>query len=129
MPWKLRPSCASLSTIQIAGSLNLRVIVTLFDFYESFPDSGSGTEAKNLDYLRALLPSFAGDDRILAWDLHNEPDNYSLWKAGDPQKVLRLVQSSRIYRLPGPDRVRIEVAHEDLKIRALEVRQFLKKLA
>jgi transcription-repair coupling factor (superfamily II helicase) len=47
----------------------------------------------------------------------------------DPQKVLRLVQSSRIYRLPGPDRVRIEVAHEDLKIRALEVRQFLRKLA
>ena len=75
--------------VQIAGSLNMRVIVTLFDFFESFPDAGSGTEAKNLDYLRALLPSFAGDDRILAWDLHNEPDNYGIWKAGDPQKVLR----------------------------------------
>jgi len=43
--------------------------------------------------------------------------------------VLQLVQSSRIYRLPGPDRVRIEMKHEDLKLRALEVRQFLKKLA
>ena len=75
--------------VQIAGSMDMRVIVTLFDFFESFPGSGTGTEAKNLDYLRALLPNFADDDRILAWDLHNEPDNYGIWKAGDPQKVLR----------------------------------------
>ena len=75
--------------IQIAGSQDLRVIVTLFDFFESFPGPGTGTEAKNLEYLRALLPSFADDDRILAWDLHNEPDNYGIWKAGDPKKVLR----------------------------------------
>jgi hypothetical protein len=76
-------------SIQIAGNLNMRVIVTLFDFFESFPGPDTGTEAKNLEYLRALLPSFADDDRILAWDLHNEPDNYGIWKAGDPQKVLR----------------------------------------
>jgi len=43
--------------------------------------------------------------------------------------VLQLVQSSRIYRLPGPDRVKIEMKHEDLRQRASEVRQFLKKLA
>jgi transcription-repair coupling factor (superfamily II helicase) len=47
----------------------------------------------------------------------------------EPAKVLKLVQSSRIYRLPGPDRVRIEMKHEDLKQRAGEVRQFLRKLA
>jgi transcription-repair coupling factor (superfamily II helicase) len=47
----------------------------------------------------------------------------------DPKKVLALVQSSRIYRLPGPDRVKIEMKHEDLKARASEVRQFLRKLA
>ena len=47
----------------------------------------------------------------------------------DPRRVLALVQSSRIYRLPGPDRVRIEVKQEDLKLRADEVRQFLRKLA
>ena len=47
----------------------------------------------------------------------------------DPARVLKLVQSSRIYRLPGPDRVRIEMKHEDLKQRAGEVRQFLRKLA
>ncbi len=47
----------------------------------------------------------------------------------DPRRVLQLVQSSRIYRLPGPDRVRIDMKHEDLKQRSNEVRQFLKKLA
>jgi transcription-repair coupling factor (superfamily II helicase) len=47
----------------------------------------------------------------------------------DPKKVLSLVQSSRIYRLPGPDRVKIDMKHDDLKLRANEVRQFLKKLA
>ena len=47
----------------------------------------------------------------------------------DPRRVLSLVQSSRIYRLPGPDRVKIEVRQEDLKLRANEVRQFLRKLA
>ena len=47
----------------------------------------------------------------------------------EPRKILALVQSSRIYRLPGPDRVRIEMKHEDLRQRANEVRQFLKKLA
>ncbi len=47
----------------------------------------------------------------------------------DPKKVLALVQSSRIYRLPGPDRVKIEMKHDDLRQRANEVRQFLKKLA
>jgi hypothetical protein len=73
---------------QIAGSLDMRLIVTLFDFYESFPDRGTNTEAENLAYLRALIPSFADDDRILAWDVHNEPDNYLLWTNGGAQKVL-----------------------------------------
>jgi transcription-repair coupling factor (superfamily II helicase) len=47
----------------------------------------------------------------------------------DPKRVLALVQGNRIYRLPGPDRVKIEMKHEDLKLRSNEVRQFLKKLA
>ena len=47
----------------------------------------------------------------------------------EPKKILALVQSSRIYRLPGPDRVKIEMKHEDIKQRAAEVRQFLRKLA
>jgi transcription-repair coupling factor (superfamily II helicase) len=47
----------------------------------------------------------------------------------DPKRVLSLVQSSRIYRLPGPDRVKIDMKHDDLKQRSNEVRQFLRKLA
>jgi transcription-repair coupling factor (superfamily II helicase) len=47
----------------------------------------------------------------------------------DPKRVLALVQGNRIYRLPGPDRVRIEAKHDDLKLRSNEVRQFLRKLA
>jgi len=47
----------------------------------------------------------------------------------DSRRVLSLVQSSRIYRLPGPDRVRIEMKHEDMRTRSNEVRQFLRKLA
>ena len=47
----------------------------------------------------------------------------------DAKRVLALVQSSRIYRLPGPDRVKIEMKHEDLRQRSNEVRQFLRKLA
>jgi transcription-repair coupling factor (superfamily II helicase) len=47
----------------------------------------------------------------------------------EPEKILALVQSSRIYRLPGPDRVKIDIKHDDLKQRASEVRQFLRRLA
>lgn len=74
--------------VQIAGQLELRLIVTLFDFARDFPGAGSRTEAQHLDYLRAILSSFADDERIMAWDLHNEPDNYGQWKAGDEAGVL-----------------------------------------
>jgi transcription-repair coupling factor (superfamily II helicase) len=47
----------------------------------------------------------------------------------DPRRIIALVQSGGRYRLPGPDRVRIEVKIEDLRARASEVRQFLKRLA
>jgi hypothetical protein len=73
---------------QIAGSLDMRLIVTLFDFYKNFASGGSSGERENLDYLRKLLGAFAGDDRILAWDLHNEPDHYDRWKDGEQASVL-----------------------------------------
>jgi transcription-repair coupling factor (superfamily II helicase) len=47
----------------------------------------------------------------------------------DPRRIIALVQSGGRYRLPGPDRVRIEARIEDLRARAAEVRQFLKRLA
>ena len=75
-------------TAQIAGSLNMRLIVTLFDFYEEFPPPGSAEEQRNFAYLRTLLGNFVGDDRIAAWDLHNEPDHYKTWVHGDSASVL-----------------------------------------
>jgi transcription-repair coupling factor (superfamily II helicase) len=47
----------------------------------------------------------------------------------DGRRIIALVQSGGRYRMPGPDRVRIEVAIADLRARAAEVRQFLKRLA
>jgi hypothetical protein len=73
---------------QIAGNLDMRLIVTLFDFYKSFARPGSHDEQQDFDYLRALVGNFAGDDRIMAWDLHNEPDHYDRWKDGDQARVL-----------------------------------------
>ncbi|MBK9712344.1 MAG: cellulase family glycosylhydrolase [Kouleothrix sp.] len=73
---------------QVAGSLDMRVIVTLFDFSHDFPDAGTAKAEENTTYLRALIPPFADDDRIMAWDLHNEPDHYETWQDGDAQKVL-----------------------------------------
>lgn len=73
---------------QIAGNFDMRVIVTLFDFYNTFPDADSKTEQKNIAYLRKLIGNFVGDDRIMAWDLHNEPDHYKKWTQGDEDKVL-----------------------------------------
>jgi transcription-repair coupling factor (superfamily II helicase) len=47
----------------------------------------------------------------------------------DGRRIIALVQSGGRYRMPGPDRVRIEVAIPDLRARAAEVRQFMKRLA
>ena len=66
--------------VQLAGNFKMRVILTLFDFYGTFPAAGSSEEQANLNYLQTIVTTFAGDDRVLAWDLHNEPDNYDTWK-------------------------------------------------
>jgi hypothetical protein len=73
---------------QIAGGLNMRLIVTLFDFYKTFARPGTGDEQQDVAYLRALIGNFTGDDRILAWDIHNEPDQYGRWIDGDQARVL-----------------------------------------
>jgi len=66
--------------IQIAGQHGLRVIITLFDFNDIWPAAGTPEEAAHLRYLATIVNSFKDDDRVLAWDLHNEPDNYRHWK-------------------------------------------------
>lgn len=72
----------------IAGKLDMRLIITLFDFYNTFPPPGSNTERDNIEYLETLIGNFRGDDRIMAWDLHNEPDHYPKWEQGDEDAVL-----------------------------------------
>ena len=74
--------------VQVAGDLDLRVIIALFDFYQEFPPAGSAEEARNVQYLTTLIGNFVGDDRIIAWDLHNEPDHYSPWKDGNSGAAL-----------------------------------------
>jgi hypothetical protein len=72
----------------IAGRLNLRLIMTLFDFSDEFEQATSRATNRQLQYLRAIVPAMANDERILAWDIHNEPDHYNTWKRGDAQNVL-----------------------------------------
>ncbi|NJD89763.1 MAG: transcription-repair coupling factor [Betaproteobacteria bacterium] len=49
--------------------------------------------------------------------------------AVDGRRIIELVQAGGPYRLPGPDRVRIERALPAFRARATEVRQFLGKVA
>ncbi|MBF6614190.1 MAG: cellulase family glycosylhydrolase [Chloroflexi bacterium] len=78
--------------VQMAGEMNLKVIISLFDFYDLVddkPSHDSAAEARNLLYLQGIVPAFANDDRVLAWDLHNEPDQYTTWKDNrDPATVV-----------------------------------------
>ena len=75
--------------VQMAGDLDTRLIVSLFDFEEFFPAPGSRDEADQRAWLTQLVGNFKGDDRIMAWDIHNEPDNYKRWKEpGGPEEIL-----------------------------------------
>ncbi len=65
--------------VQAAGRHGIKVNVALFDFYDGTPAAGSLEEGRNLTYLSTLIRPFVGDDRILGWDLHNEPENYGMW--------------------------------------------------
>lgn len=69
--------------VQMAGDLQMKIIIALFDFYdpsEDNPAPGTQAEARNKLYLQTIVPPFANDDRVLAWDLHNEPDQYITWR-------------------------------------------------
>lgn len=99
---------------RIAGDLDLRLLVALFDFYEEFPAAGTRAEAANLRYLEQLLGNFAGDDRIFAWDLHNEPDNYTRWaEKGEAQQVLDWLgrMADAVHRLAPNHLVTVGMGH------------------
>jgi len=59
--------------LDIAGRLDLRVILTLFDsldFAMYQPDNHWIAE----EYLKQFIPAFVNDPRVFCWDLQNEPD-------------------------------------------------------
>jgi hypothetical protein len=74
--------------IQIAGRHQLKAIVTLFDWHDSIAAAGTTEESYDLSYLRTIVDVFKDDDRVLAWDLHNEPDNYGSWLQGNAPAVI-----------------------------------------
>ena len=78
--------------VQMAGEFDMKVIVALFDFYDMSTDrpvAGSAAEARNKRYLQEIVGAFRDDDRILAWDIHNEPDHYETWNEDrDPAQFI-----------------------------------------
>lgn len=74
--------------VQIAGRQQLKVIVTLFDWQFDFAPAGSQEEGYDLLYLRTIVDAFKDDDRVLAWDLHNEPDHYPAWGEGNQAAIV-----------------------------------------
>ena len=74
--------------VQVAGSHGLKVILTLFDWHDSVAKARSQDEAFELRYLRTIVGTFKDDDRVLAWDLHNEPDHYPFWGSGRGPEVV-----------------------------------------
>jgi hypothetical protein len=68
--------------LQIAASYDMKVIFVLFEWYDKYPEKGSRDERSNIAYLNGIVGAFANDDRVLGWDLHNEPDNYEEWRSG-----------------------------------------------
>ncbi|NJL35146.1 MAG: cellulase family glycosylhydrolase, partial [Chloroflexaceae bacterium] len=76
--------------LQIAGNLDIRVNITLFDQYNTFGTPDSDEFARDIEYVRKFVGNFVGDERIFAWDVHNEPDHYPKWaEEGQAQQVLQ----------------------------------------
>jgi transcription-repair coupling factor (superfamily II helicase) len=46
----------------------------------------------------------------------------------DPMKIITLIQSRRYIKMNGPDKLRIELKHEDLQQRVMAVVNFMKEL-
>lgn len=87
---KIRPWIQRQMTqlLQISSLLGMKVIFVLFEWNDTHPKEGSAEEQQNLNYLDGIVTPFANDDRILAWDIHNEPDFYQEWTTGNKDRVI-----------------------------------------
>ncbi|MCI0477370.1 MAG: cellulase family glycosylhydrolase [Anaerolineales bacterium] len=89
--------------LDIAGRLNLKVTMTLLDSlnFEMYQPANFPLIET---YLRALVPQFARDPRIMCWDLQNEPDK-AIRTVSDSiiipffQRVSKLVRTLDPYQL------------------------------
>ena len=74
--------------VQMIGDLKMKAIVALFDFYDPLVDTLPQAEVlrRNKLYIDTVVSAFANDDRVLAWDLHNEPDQYGSWRDDNRQR-------------------------------------------
>ena len=99
-------------TVQIAGELHLKVLFTLFDWYDDTPAADDPRWQTNLRFLDTFVAAFADDDRVLGWDLHNEPDVYGSW-ADRPDAALDwlLRVGAEVHRLAPRQLVTVGVAH------------------
>lgn len=100
--------------VQVAGELHLKVLFTLFDWYDDTPAADDPRWQTNLRFLDSFVGAFAGDDRVLGWDLHNEPDVYASW-AGRPAAALDwlLRVGTEVHRLAPRQLVTVGVAHAE----------------
>ena len=65
--------------LQLASGYNMKVIFTLFEWSDKFPAPNTAEYQKQMNYLQGVVAPFVNDDRVLGWDLHNEPENYDTW--------------------------------------------------
>jgi endo-1,4-beta-mannosidase len=79
--------------LQIAAGYQMKVIFTLFEWNNSFPAPDESGYERQMAYLRGIVAPFKDDDRVIAWDLHNEPENYASWNDGPagPARVIAWV--------------------------------------
>ncbi len=80
--------------LQIAAANGMKVIFSLFDWSDNFPQPGEKAARIQNTYVQGLISPFVNDDRVLAWELHNEPDNYQTWTEGGPDKVIAWAQGT-----------------------------------
>ncbi|MDQ5825810.1 MAG: glycoside hydrolase family 5 protein [Chloroflexota bacterium] len=74
--------------LQLAAEHGMKVMFVPFDWSDSFPEVGTTEYRRQVNYLRAVVGPFANDDRVFAWDLHNEPENYNSWRLQGPARVV-----------------------------------------
>jgi len=89
--------------LDIAARVNLKVMLTLldgFDFEMYQPVNFPMVET----YLRALIPQFARDPRIICWDLQNEPDR-AIRTVGDSIVIPFFQRVSQIVRALDPQQL------------------------